>query len=516
MFINGSNHLTRREALQQSLAAALGASILGTAAAQPDAPQRAAASADWPMYHGPLGNASVPEPGVRLLDDLGRARRAWESEERDLPVGKLRSWGNPYARPSGGMAGLIASGSTVFFAYFQPRGDVEAANWTRRGVAADRLIAADDVVLAVDAATGRTRWKRVLEDRGVNHAPTKRGGWAVTPACHLGRVFSLGTTGRLYALDAATGRVLWERNIGRFHEQMEAMKRQALANLAMGRWPAMRCSPTVAQGVLVVPNYQGARDTGLIGFHPEDGRRLWELPAATWHMAAPAVWRHDGREHLLAGTYTGHLRLIDPATGRAVWEVAGLGAQEEHLAPGASHVVVNVKRGETRDKLYGGYRLTPRGAERAWAFADRPDFMASGAGDGGAYRRVSVLGNRFVIHRIYSPERGQRSTGVWLVDTASGRIVHSLTDGISAWPMVFHALGTGRLICVHDASHANPGFSLYTLEGDRLRPLSDRWLPMAANEGTSGYEVPMPYPILDGRMYLRTSIGVLRCYDVRG
>jgi len=499
--------ITRREVLQKSI------SLLGTAcftgAAHGAPGDRSPAS--WPMVHGPLGNSTVPA-SVPLLDDLAHAPLVWNSQENNLPVGKLRSYGNPYSRPSGGMSGLIVAERTVFFAYFRPSGSVLAENWVRRGVREDRLIAADDVVLAVDAATGRTRWQAVMADKGVNCAPSKRAGWAVTPAFHEGRIYSLGTTGRLYALDAASGKLLWERNIGRFHEQVEAMKKQALEQRQMGNWPTMRCSLTVADGVLVVPNYLGSRDIGLIGFD-RDGSKLWELPAATYNMAAPAVWHHNGSEYLLAGTQAGQLRLIQPRTGRVLWQVNGLGPQQENLAPSATHVIVNVRPGEDRDpKLYGAYRLTLNGAERTWSFADRADFYASQGGDGGAYRRVSALGDHWVIHRI-SPEQGQRSVNLWLVQ-ADGKIVQNIAEGISAWPMYFHAIGSDRLLCVHDASHANPSFSMYALQTGRLRHLGDAWQPMGPDEGTSGYEVPMPYPILDGRLYLRTSMGVLRCYDV--
>lgn len=505
--------LSRREALQRSCAIAVGGLVAGSGLHAAVQPEQAATT--WPMYHGPLGNSSIPESGARLLDDFNKARLLWDSQEKDLPVGKLRSNGNPYSRPSGGMAGLIVAERSIYFAYFQPSGKVAAANWQRPGVSADRLIAADDVVLAVDAANGRTRWKTVLAGKGVNHAPTKRAGWAVTPAYHDGRVFSLGTTGRLYALDAGTGKLLWERSVGAFHERMEALKKNALAQRQMGHWPAMRCSLTVAQNVLVVPDYVGARDIGLIGIDPRTGRTLWQLPNAVFNMAPPAVWHGDGRAYLLAGSYSGHLRLVEPATGKVLWDVGGLGPLEENLAPSARHVVVNVKVGERAAKLYGAYRLDVRGATRAWSMPDRAEFHASTGGDGAAYRRVSALGDRFVIHRVSTQEQGKRMLSLWAVDAESGKVLHELSERIGAWPQSFHALGNRRLLNVSDASHCNPGFALIEASREHLRHVASTWSPTSTDQGTSGYEVPMPYPILDGMIYLRTSMGLLRCYDLR-
>ena len=510
------NVLTRREALHQTVALLGTASVAGSLFANPPG-ENAREQTHWPMYQGPLGNSCVPAPSERLHEDLNRATRIWDSQENDLPVGKLLSSGNPFTRPSGGMSGLIKGGETIFFAYFQPGGEVSAANWVRRGVPADRLISADDVVLAVNATNGRTLWKTVREDRGVNHAPTKRGGWAVTPAYHSGRVFSLGTTGRLYALDATNGRLLWEQNIGPFHQRMEAMKRQALAQRRMGSWTPMRCSLTVAGGVVVVPDYVGSRDTGLAGYDVQTGRRLWHRAAATFNMAAPAVWHHEGREYLLAGTYSGHLRLLDPTNGRVLWEVADLGPQEEQLAPGTDQVIVNVKAGDDREtpKLYGAYRLHPERAERVWTMPDRSEFHAERGGDGAAYRRVSVVGNQFVIYRNYRPNRNERITGLWLVSPENGRILNTMPIERGGWTNVFHPVGDRQLLWVHDASHHNPSFSLIRLQDNRLTALGQTWDPTNRNEGTSAYEVPMPYPIPDGRMYLRTSVGVIRAFDLR-
>ncbi|HEY7157777.1 MAG TPA: hypothetical protein VH575_27720 [Gemmataceae bacterium] len=76
-----------------------------------------ARAADWPSYPGPNGNYTQPPCAVPLLDDLSGAKLRWESQEKDLPAAKLRSSGNPYSRPSGGMSRLspTAPFSSPFF-----------------------------------------------------------------------------------------------------------------------------------------------------------------------------------------------------------------------------------------------------------------------------------------------------------------------------------------------------------------------------------------------------------------
>ena len=38
----------------------------------------------WPTMQGPYGNYRVPQTGVKLVDDLSKARLVWESETRDF------------------------------------------------------------------------------------------------------------------------------------------------------------------------------------------------------------------------------------------------------------------------------------------------------------------------------------------------------------------------------------------------------------------------------------------------
>ena len=59
-----------------------------------------------------------------------------------------------------------------------------------------------------------------LQGEGVNQSAFDWYGThlAVTPAIRDGRCYSIGTLGRVYAMDAATGKPLWESDIGAGHE----------------------------------------------------------------------------------------------------------------------------------------------------------------------------------------------------------------------------------------------------------------------------------------------------------
>ncbi|HEY7157776.1 MAG TPA: PQQ-binding-like beta-propeller repeat protein [Gemmataceae bacterium] len=386
------------------------------------------------------------------------------------------------------------------------------------------MIAADDVVLAIDAATGKTKWKAVFADKGANNPPSKRGGWAVTPVYHDGTVFSVGTTGRIYALDAATGKVRWESNVGPAHEQREKAKRQALANPSGGlaRLQGMEASPLVADGVLIVPTYAESADLGLIGYDAATGKRLWEVPKATFRMGAPAIWRHEGRQYVLAGASAGHLQLIDAKSGKVLWKRSGLGPQVESLAPAGKYVLVDVNpaakvKGDAPAlRKYGAVRLDVAKPEIVWKLPDRREYQTGSKGDGQVYRRVSPRGEFFDLLLPNEHHRDELKARWLTVNAADGKIVsyHTLADVSCPWPGVFVWIGS-RGLFNQDAAHCENRFQWIELAEGKPRPLRGLWHPSSKQEDATGYMTPMQTPILDGFLYLRTSVGMVRCYDLR-
>lgn len=90
---------------------------------------------------------------------------------------------------------------------------------------------ADDIVLCVDAMTGRTLWRRRFAG-GNNYQTRKDPGLNQRTMCYAdGKVFALGSCCDLYALDAVSGELLWEA--GSVDHQRSRQDR--LACLAAGR-----------------------------------------------------------------------------------------------------------------------------------------------------------------------------------------------------------------------------------------------------------------------------------------
>lgn len=513
------------------------------------------AVADWPQVNGPHGNFNPRKYGHRLVDDLSRARVVWVSEDSDLGYGKTSVSGFTSNRAKwpghpGSCGGLIAAGGRIFAASFRPAGEA----WAETSHAAKAMpkytpqqqaklrsslrIEADDIVVAIDMATGKTAWKAVEERKGLHRGMGKRGGWGVTPAyCDgpstggsgQGKVFSLGTTGRLYAYDAATGKKVWETHIGKTHLAWEAEKKRHLEKRSLPS-SGQLASLTVADGVLIVPLFDGALDISLRGVDVETGKTLWEVPAATAKKATPALWRHRGRQYVLAATYgkhqktgTGKLHLIDPKSGKVLWAAGGLANTHFALAPSERHVLVNVG---SKTVGHGGlpwmrlaaYRLSLTGAKRVWAMPDEPGAWHEAKYEASDWRKYLIRDGRvYYYSRCRKPDKSMIYE-FFIFEEATGEILYRRRDDTGRSGKTITRgqlyLVEDRILQVPDASHGSRlSLQLWTADPKDFRPLGRPWSP--PHTGTTAYEVFMEFPYVDGRIFMRAQDGTVRCYDLR-
>ncbi len=486
---------------------------------------------DWPSYLGPEGNFSEPSQ-ARLLDDMTRVRLVWESEEREIGFGKANTSAGKsglgpefFGLPPGGQASPIVAGGLVVMAYFVPRGDVwDTEVQARMGPRFQKnvwLVGADDVVIGIDAATGRTKWKRVFQDKGINTGAGKRGGWAVTPCAADGTVFSLGTTGRVYALDLATGKPLWESDIGATHERLEAAKKRGLANRRLavkaanlGRQYGILA---VACGVLLVPDWNG----GLLGFDTQRGTCLWRQQGLLSGFNGPCPVRIEGKEYTVCVDRKGFMRLIDPTSGSILWTVA---LRSEHLTqPVASgkHLLVFESNAVHKDGgevnrrgVLAGYRFDTKGAQRRWILP--AEYAHELKLDSGPARRV-IPRDGFVYH-LCVRRIPKKSRVLLIIREEDGAILRS--QEIEAGQ--FYVWGN-RLITVTDITHrpraANREiWQLHTLDPADFRRLGAPWHVNSRADpvhfATGGYELPVYEAYAGGLMYCRV-MGGIRCYDLR-
>jgi outer membrane protein assembly factor BamB len=497
------------------------------------------ADSPWPQANGPFGNFNPRQWGAKLVDDLKDARKLWVSESNDLgrAKGSASGYTEMLADPTthaGSASGLIVAEVKVFASSFRPRGDVWAEKQVRVAqdlgkFTGDRLAAlkrntaldADDLTVAIDLKTGKTAWRAVEEGKGLNRAGGKRLHFHLTPAYHSGRVFSMGTTGRVYCYDAGTGKKLWEDDTGSLVKPATALKEKLLKERnELPGGEGMGMSLVTAGGVLVVPQYgKPGQDVGLRGLHTETGKTLWEVPACTSRYATPAVWTHEDKQYLLVATIKGELRLIDPTNGKVLWTVSGLEPVYYPLSPSENHVFVNVKSEKENSKKpgqswgrIGAYRITPEKAELAWKTPDKPEFWFENHMDICAMRRIQTRnGLVYLFTQGHTLDPKTSATHFNILDEKTGTPLFTTTD-LKGSPQVF--LVEDRMLYSPDAAHFKAiKWQFLTLDPKNFKPLGELWL--APHDNTTAYEVFIELPYVDGLLMMRTWKGQVVCYDLR-
>lgn len=498
-----------------------------------------AARIGWPGLAGPYGTFLPVRTDIPIVDDLSRARIAWVSETADLGIGKqgtpfhksfrsglrVRDYLGPGSdRHPGSWSGVIAAGGRVFASSFRPTGPVFDCDFPD-GVPAGVRVDAQDIVVAMDLRTGHTLWL-AAEPGGMLTGGGKRAGFQVGPVHSRGRVFAMGSTGRLFAYEATSGRKLWQSDIGEAHQRAEEERRSVLAALARRefsypRSPAWHTSLVVAGDTLVVPTFVRG---GLRGLEAETGKPRWEAREVGSHLVTPSVWRHRGREYLLTANPAGEMRLLAPEDGQELWRVEGLGGSHFTLSPSPTHVLVNVnpasgKRpgGVRVPGFYGAYRITPEAAVRAWAMPFEPRNGFQCWMDSEARYRYTV---RDGLAYLYTDGSGKEVPGRFLVVRQdSGRVVaEHRNDGDEADRIggLWYLVGD-RIITRWDASHGprhggRHPWRLWRISGSSITRLPGS---LDRSEFTNGYEVNMEHPIVAGFLLERSEEGRVVCYDLR-
>jgi outer membrane protein assembly factor BamB len=229
-------------------------------AALPPAPAGATPRADWPGFRGPARDGVVP--GVRIATDWAKSP----------PVELWR-------RPIGpGWSSFAVRGDRIFTQ--EQRGE-------------------EEIVSCYNLTTGQPVWRhgdvaRFWESNG-------GAGPRATPTLSHGRVYTLGATGILNALDAGSGAVVWSRN---------AASDTGAQNPGWG----FAGSPLVVGDVVIV-----AASGRLAGYDVATGHPRWVGPTGGAGYSSPHLVTIDGVVQilLLRGARS---TSVAPADGTLLWE----------------------------------------------------------------------------------------------------------------------------------------------------------------------------------------------------
>jgi outer membrane protein assembly factor BamB len=505
-------------------------------------------------YFGPNG-VSADNGDIKLVEKVKDIKLVWRSEEDGIGFGKAHSsaaaTGYGFGLPPSGASQPILADGLLIQMYSLPTGNVVAKDiQDRLGERFDKFrsfaaVDADDVVIAIDAATGKTKWKTVFPGKGVNRTPGKRGEFAVAPCSFDGKVYAFGTTGRLYALELATGKVLWESSIGTMHKQLEKLKTECLKQsksfeqLVIGK---DRVSDVTApcgallmvEGVLLVPDWQ----KGLLGINPKDGSELWHATAPNGVLSsynAPAAITIEGKTYLATVNVIGEIRLIDHRNGKILWTHAL--ESMHHLSPifGKELLLVMDKaEGSTARLPFGvlaGYKLTLTGATRVWKLDEKkypiPMWM-----DSGPTRRVTTRRDGTIIYSAWNylnqetaghPPFGETAK-LAIVNESDGKILSEVTR--TQHYCVTYLWGD-KLFFLNDIQHGDHDrWRIYSTKDGQLTQVDEDRFPAEGSRANNtllrvvGYEFVQHEIFADGYMFVRENRakgpwGGIACYDLR-
>ena len=228
-------------------------------------------SSDWPQWGGPHRNFASNATGLA---------QAWPAD------GPRRIWTRTLGE---GHSAISVSGTRLYTVY-------------RPLVAGGH--ADEEVVAALDAATGATVW----EHRFASPMDGARFGSYIgphsTPLVTADRVYAAGSRKQLLALDKASGKLLWSHDLIREYGAPEGDRGYA-------------ASPLIYQDLLIVS--VGGAQQSLAAFNAATGALVWKAGNLDHSPASPILIELDGQPQVV---YFGGDAVagFDPRIGRLRWK----------------------------------------------------------------------------------------------------------------------------------------------------------------------------------------------------
>ena len=284
-----------------------------------------AVTPEWPGFRGPNRDSVVP--GVTVATDWSKSP----------PV---EIWRKPVGP---GWSSFAVQGGLIYTQ--EQRGE-------------------EELVTAYKAATGDLVWRHADPVRFFES--NAGAGPRATPTLAEGRVYTLGATGILNVLDAATGQRIWSRNT------TDDTKRR------VPDW-GFSASPIVTQGLVII--YAGR----IAAYEAATGNLKWLGESVGGSYSSPHLATIGGVEQLLIVTPQGAAGL-DPATGATIWthEWKGLPIVQPTLIPGGG-ILISASQTE------GTRRIDPVRGPNGWTIDTRWTSLA-----------LKPYFNDTVIHKGYA------------------------------------------------------------------------------------------------------------------
>jgi outer membrane protein assembly factor BamB len=222
---------------------------------------------DWSQWGGPNRNFRLTTPLKSSGWPVGGPKQLWR---RDL---------------GDGYSSMVVSGATLYTAY-------------RRGI--------QEVVIALDAATGKTVWETAIAAHHLPGMNIEAGpGPHATPLIAGDRIFAATVIGELVALDRKTGTRLWSHDLWKEYN----------GNIVERGYSS---SPMAYKDTVIVP--VGGSGRALMAFRQADGSVVWSKGDFDNAYSSPILIRAGGRDQVVS-LMAKHVMAADPTTGNTLWSI---------------------------------------------------------------------------------------------------------------------------------------------------------------------------------------------------
>ena len=229
-----------------------------------------------------------------------------------------------------------------------------------------------ETVTAFDLGSGKQLWQASYAAAFTKnkYAAQMAKGPFSTPLIAGGRIFTLGATAVLSALDVSTGAVKWRKD---FSKEIDTSK--LFTGTAM--------SPILLNGLLIV--HVGDDDGGAFrAFDPATGVEKWTLPGHGPGYASPVSVAVASAPRQLVTMTDKAVVSVDASSGKLLWSIPFPDEFNENIVTPVMAGDVLVLSG-TRKGTFG-YRLENDGGKwtpkQVWHNTDLPMYMSSPVADG--------------------------------------------------------------------------------------------------------------------------------------
>jgi outer membrane protein assembly factor BamB len=165
----------------------------------------------------------------------------------------------------------------------------------------------NDIFRCIDAASGAEIWNFQRPAAGrLDYGASPR----ATPLVDSGRVFVLSAFGKFYALSAASGELLWTKNLRTDYGAQDELI-----------W-GTASSPLVVDGKLILN--PGGPKASLIALNPANGEEIWRTPGAPSAFCSFVVLKLKDHPPQLVGFDKNSLGGWDMATGKRLWNLPSI------------------------------------------------------------------------------------------------------------------------------------------------------------------------------------------------